>query len=105
MSLSTSAKETIEEYGRLARNVDSRIPSIASGLEKNLEELQRTLVQARESLALLGDAFNENASLYLETTHTLEELSSGARSIRLLADYLKRHPESVIWGKGKSGGQ
>jgi paraquat-inducible protein B len=105
VSLTTSAKETIEEYGKVARNVDSRIPAIASGLEKNLDELERTLVQARESLALLGDAFNENASLYLETTNTLEELSSGARSIRLLADYLRRHPESVLWGKGKSGGE
>jgi paraquat-inducible protein B len=104
-SLSTTAKEAIEEYGKLARNVDSRIPSLASGLEKNLDELQRTLAQAQETLALLGDAFNENASLYLETTQTLEELSAGIRSIRLLAEYLKRHPESVLWGKGKSGGK
>jgi paraquat-inducible protein B len=104
-SLSTSAKETIEDYGRVAKNVDSRIPAIASGLEKNLDELQRTIIQARESVALLGDAFSENAALYLETTNTLAELSSGARSIRLLADYLKRHPESVLWGKGKPRGE
>jgi paraquat-inducible protein B len=30
---------------------------------------------------------------------TLRELSRAARSVRVLADYLERHPESLIRGK------
>jgi len=41
----------------------------------------------------------EDSILYYEIAETLEELQKGARSIRLLADDLKRRPESVIWGK------
>jgi paraquat-inducible protein B len=30
----------------------------------------------------------------------LNEVSRAARSIRVLADYLERHPESLLRGKG-----
>jgi len=30
----------------------------------------------------------------------LEELAAAARSIRGLADYLERHPEALVHGKG-----
>jgi len=35
---------------------------------------------------------------------TLQEVSGAARALRLLADYLERHPESLIRGK-KGGGE
>jgi paraquat-inducible protein B len=34
-----------------------------------------------------------------ELTRSLQELSEAARSMRSLADYLERNPESVIFGK------
>jgi len=35
--------------------------------------------------------------------NTLYELSRAARSLRELADYLDRHPEALIHGKGNNG--
>jgi paraquat-inducible protein B len=35
-----------------------------------------------------------------EMKRALEELSDAARSIRSLSDYLERHPEALIKGKG-----
>jgi paraquat-inducible protein B len=35
-----------------------------------------------------------------ELRKTLKELSSASRSIRNWADYLERHPEALIRGKG-----
>jgi paraquat-inducible protein B len=32
----------------------------------------------------------------------MEELSDAARAIRLLVDYLERHPDSIIYGKGNN---
>jgi len=32
---------------------------------------------------------------------TLQEVSGAARSLRVLADYLERHPEALISGKAK----
>jgi paraquat-inducible protein B len=31
----------------------------------------------------------------------LRELSDAARSLRVLADYLERHPEALLRGKGE----
>ena len=35
-----------------------------------------------------------------QTADTLRELSAAARSIHLMADYLERHPDALIYGKG-----
>jgi paraquat-inducible protein B len=32
--------------------------------------------------------------------YTLKEISTMARSIRSLADYLERHPDALLYGKG-----
>ena len=34
-----------------------------------------------------------------EVTNTLQELKDAARSLRLMADYLERHPEALLSGK------
>jgi paraquat-inducible protein B len=104
--LASSIEGTVNDYGKLARNADSKIDTLSlglgdtikeiqkavSGIEKTLGEAQSTLAQAKQTLA-------EDSILYYEIAETLEELQKGARSIRLLADDLKRRPESVIWGK------
>jgi paraquat-inducible protein B len=40
------------------------------------------------------------APLNTETLRALRELQSAARSVRVLADYLERHPEALLKGKG-----
>lgn len=38
--------------------------------------------------------------LYAEVQRMIRELTDAARSIRVMADYLERHPEALITGKG-----
>jgi paraquat-inducible protein B len=97
--LTASVKETVEGYGKVAKNVDERIDPLAASIEKTLEEVRATLVQAKEALAAAEGALEGDSYLSYEINTTLKELNSGMRSIRSLADYLKRHPDSVIWGK------
>ena len=40
-----------------------------------------------------------------ELVKTLKEVSAAARSVRNLADYLERHPEALIRGKGTDKGK
>jgi len=97
--LASNINEAIEGYGKVAKNVDERIGPIAASIEKTLEEIRATLVQAKETLAAAEGTLEGDSYLAYEMNATLKELNSGVRSIRSLADYLKRHPESVIWGK------
>jgi paraquat-inducible protein B len=110
--LSSSIEGAVNDYSKLARNADSKIDTLSLGLADAIKELQKavsgvekTLEQAQLTLAEAKKTLSEDSTLQYEITETLEELQKGARSIRLLADYLKRHPESAIWGKEKSGGK
>ena len=40
------------------------------------------------------------SSLQAEAHRALRELTAAARSFRIMADYLERHPEALIRGKG-----
>jgi paraquat-inducible protein B len=104
--LASSIEGTVNDYGKLAREATNKIDTLSlglgdtikeikkavSGIEKTLAEAQLTLAEAKKTLA-------EDSTLQYEITETLLELQKGARSIRLLADDLKRRPESAIWGK------
>lgn len=110
--LASSIQGAVNDYAKLARNADSKVDTLSLGLADAIKELQgavsgveKTLEQAQLTLAEAKKTLSEDSTLQYEITETLEELQKGARSIRLLADYLKRHPESAIWGKEKSGGK
>jgi paraquat-inducible protein B len=63
-------------------------------------ELKATLTEARRSLALAQqNVLRQDSAVYHELTRALEELSAAARSIRIMADYLERHPDALLKGK------
>ena len=110
--LASSIEGTVNDYGKLARNADSKIDTLSLGLGDTIKEIQKavssidkTLGEVQSTLAQTKQTLSEDSTLSYEITETLEEIQRGVRSIRLLADDLKKHPESVIWGKGKSGGK
>ncbi|MEA3275588.1 MAG: MlaD family protein [Pseudomonadota bacterium] len=63
-------------------------------------ELNAALGQARQTLKAAEGVVAPNSVLYTELRGLLRELSAAARSIRVMADYLERHPEALIKGKG-----
>jgi paraquat-inducible protein B len=104
--LVSSIEGTVNDYGKLARNADSKIDSLSLGLGDTIKEIQKavssiekTLGEVQGTLAEAKRTLSEDSTLQYEITETLQELQKGARSIRLLADDLKRRPESVLWGK------
>jgi paraquat-inducible protein B len=103
--LASSIKGAAGEYGKLARNVDSQIEPLASSIEKSLKEVRAAVEQARKALAGAEGVLAEDSPLLYELESALKEVSDAARAIRLLADYLKRHPEALLKGKGKSEGE
>jgi paraquat-inducible protein B len=104
--LASSIEGTVNDYGKLARNADSKIDTLSLGLGDTIKEIQKavssiekTLGEAQSTLAQAKQTLSEDSTLSYEITETLQELQKGARSIRLLADDLKRRPESALWGK------
>jgi paraquat-inducible protein B len=82
------------------------LQEIGDNLNKALVDLDPALISARETLVAahgtLGNATNlmaPNSVQFEELDSTLQEVSRAARSVRVLADYLERHPEALIRGK------
>jgi len=64
-------------------------------------EINAVLEEARQSLANAEQMLNADAPLQVKMNTALEEIGGAARSMRLLMDYLERHPESLLKGKGQ----
>jgi paraquat-inducible protein B len=86
--------ETLGHARSLARTLDQDTPGA-------LTDLRGTLASAQE---LLQGMTAEESELNFLLTQTLGELSSTLRSVRVLADYLERHPEALVSGKPSGGG-
>ena len=95
-----SVENIIEKLNKLP------LQQIGYNLQKSLGDLDLTLVSARGTLetadGTLGNATTltaPNSAQLQQLGNTLQEVSDAARSVRVLADYLERHPEALIRGK------
>jgi paraquat-inducible protein B len=80
---------TLAHLKRIAAQIDEQAAPQAAAI---LSGAAATLQEAQEMLAT-------NSTTRTEINRLLQELAGAARSIRLLADYLEQHPESLIKGK------
>jgi paraquat-inducible protein B len=85
--------ELMASTNQLVGALGQNAPALASELATTLEEAQATLASLREMASTEGEIGNE---LY----NALAEITAAARSIRVMSEYLERHPEALIKGKG-----
>jgi paraquat-inducible protein B len=90
-------KEILESLNSNLRKTDTMFGEIN---EEVLPEIARTLKTLQASLADIEKGYGEDSVTNQELRKTLGELEEAARSIRILTEYLQRHPEALIHGKG-----
>lgn len=66
---------------------------------KVLPEMEGTLAAARSTLSNAGNLLNQDSPLQSDLRQALTEVSDTMEKLNALADYLERHPESLIRGK------
>ena len=84
------SSETLRETQQLVKTLDARAST----------EAKTTLEQFQKTLATAESALDSTSPLRHDLANTLRELSAAARSIHLMANYLERHPDALIYGKG-----
>src|SRR5712692_811805 len=92
-----SLDQTMKDTSKLVTRVDSEaLPD----LQKTLEEARRA-VAAVDRLATSADTtlVGPNAPVQQELRDALQEVTAAARALRVLADSIERHPESLIRGR------
>jgi paraquat-inducible protein B len=105
-------RQTIESVNALVGSPDTkqavtalnqaavRLNAVIGTLDQRIGPL---FVQAQSALASADGMVGTNAPLRYDLNSLLKELTGAARSIRLFADYLERHPEALL--RGKAGAQ
>jgi len=92
-----SLNQTLKEADKLVRNVDAQL--VPEGT-KTLEEMRRAMSSADRVLKNTdATLFGKDSPAPQDLRDTLQEVTRAARSVRILVDYLERHPEMLIRGK------
>jgi paraquat-inducible protein B len=94
-----SLDQTLQDAGKAVNRIDA---DVTPGLKTTLDDLRGTIgvvdrVLNNTDATLVG----KEAPAQQELRDALQEITRAARSLRVLADYLEQHPESLI--RGKSG--
>ncbi len=97
--LASNLNETVREARGTVKNIDSQIGPLKESIQKTIKSAESTLVVAQKAIENIEGGVGENSTLIYQLNKTLEEVTALTRSVRVLADYLERHPESVLWGK------
>jgi paraquat-inducible protein B len=93
-SIAGNLDGTLREMRNTLKRVDGQT---LPGVTATLEQLQKTLRSANSAIA-------DDSPQREKLGDTLQELERMSRSLRDLADYLGRHPESLIRGRPKAAG-
>jgi paraquat-inducible protein B len=103
--LADSIRVAATDAQKLLRNVDGEVSPVAASISSAADAAAAALVQGKDTLRTIEGIVGEDSVLAHELTNALKELSSAARSVRILADYAEQHPDAMLRGKGGSGGK
>lgn len=98
--LAGNLDKAVREFADLAGNLDQRSEKLAASARKSLESLDLALNEGRATLGKFQKVVNPDSPSVAELNKALGEMAQAARAIRSLADYIERHPEALIQGKG-----
>lgn len=110
---STSINKTLNSTDKLVNNINNELAPISKTAKESMVIAKATLNTAKDAVnaakkaseqaEIMFKGFDKVAGtdsvLINNLNNTLNDLSDAARSLRLLAEYLERHPEALIQGK------
>jgi paraquat-inducible protein B len=79
--------------------LEGKLSSIESGVGDVVVNLNRTLTNASALLNNANQIIAPGSPVGVQLNNTLDQVGGAASALRILADYLERHPESLIHGK------
>jgi len=102
-------EEAIATVRDVAKTMDENFKDLSGDLKQTSNETRAAVKQAGETmkqvettLANVSALIDPDSSTFYELTRSLREVSSAARSLRQLANYLERNPRALIFGKPDS---
>lgn len=94
-------RATLHELQELTRALNSQLKPVGVSLDKALISVSAAADSADRALRHAENAMSADSQGLADFKKTLNELGSAARALRNLAEYLERHPEALLKGKGE----
>jgi paraquat-inducible protein B len=101
--VASSAATTLGQAGKLTQTVNAQVLALATRLSQMTEGALQAIERLRETLTAAQQFVTPSAPVGYELVKTLREFSETARSLRVLANYLERHPNALVFGRQESG--
>lgn len=84
-------QESLMRIGNMAVELDEKLPKLLDNIDGISSKVDK----------MLDKKSGEVSKTLSNVNSTMEEISKASRSVKNLTDYLERHPEAIIQGKGK----
>jgi paraquat-inducible protein B len=91
--------ETLNETQTLMASVNKNADPLLRRLPQLASDLEATVQHADRLVGSLDDSHGPGSEFGRDLNRMLGQLSDAARSVRILADMLSRHPEALIRGR------
>ena len=95
-----SAAGAMGSVQELVRKTDAGLTPALKRLPEIAQAVQEAAVRAGRTFGSLEGSYGQNSQFNRELERAMTQVGDTARSIRILADYLDRHPEALVRGRG-----
>ncbi|MBL6456006.1 MCE family protein [Belnapia sp. T6] len=93
----------VEEVQGLLKRADEGFAPLLRRLPNMAQILEQALGRANTAVGSIERGYGNDSEINRQLARTLSQVNDAARSIRLLADSLDRHPEALIRGRTDRG--
>ena len=100
--LAADLGQALKDAQTLLRNVDSHVDPLAVSIKNTAAAARPAVNEVERAFANIAALTDKGSEERKQLDRTLKEFQAAARSIKVWAEYLERHPEALIRGKGKS---
>ena len=98
-----SASGAMSSVQELARKADQGLSPVLQRLPALVAGLQDAVARAGRTFGSIDSSYGKDSQFNRELERAMTQVGDTARSIRLLADYLDRHPEALVRGRADYG--
>ena len=88
----------LKEADKLVKSINRDAPDVM----RDVSALTHSLSQVAKKTETALESFDADSRTMLDLNKMLRDFSAAAQSLRNWSDYLERHPEALIRGKGAS---
>ncbi len=100
-----SLSATLTDVQGLVKRADAGLTPLMHQLPQVSSDLQQTLSHTNHLVGSVEAGYGANSQFSRDLERLMSQLNDGMRSVRLLADFLDRHPEALIRGRANTGAE